>query len=128
MKTIHIYLVVLVIIGVFIFSGLFFRSNKISSKWNDLELNGQINEFVHIEKNIFFKLDTFWFGVLYDPIIEKRNPIGCKFEKESETYFYNIICPDTQIQVWSGSGGIVDDKILLRKIEMALQKKENQLE
>ena len=127
-KILHIYLSILIIISVFVFSGLFFRSNIVSNKWNALEINGQINEMVHIGKNIFFKLDTFWFAVLYNPSVYKENLIGCKFQKESKSDYYYIICPDTLLKVWSGGGAVVDDKILLRRIDMALQKKENQLE
>ena len=126
-KIIRIYLIFLIIISAIIFVGLFDRSSKSSTRWYDLEINGHINNFVHIDKHTFIQLDTLWFSVNYSSVLEKINPIGCSFYKKREDNYYHIICSNSEKQIWSGSGGIVDDKIWLRRIEMALQKEENQM-
>ncbi len=124
-KVIYIYLISFVTISVIIFMGLFNRSYKSSTQWINLEINGQINNFVHIDKNIFIQLDTFWFSVIYDPVYEKINPIGCSFDKRRKDNYYQIICSDSKMRIWSGSGEIVKDKIWLRRIDIALKKKKN---
>lgn len=123
-KAIRIYLISMSVIGVIVFIGLFNRSNESSARWYNLEINGQINNFVHIGKNTFVQLDTFWFSVSYNPVFEKTNLLGCNFQKKREDNYYQIICSDSEMRIWSGSGGVVDDKIWLRRIDVALKKKE----
>ncbi len=125
-KAIRIFLISLAIISAIVFVGLFDRSNKSSTRWYNLEINGQINNFVHIDKSTFIQLDTFWFSVNYSSVFEKINPLGCNFDKKREDNYYQIICSDSEMRIWSGSGGVVEDKIWLRRIDMALKKKERQ--
>ena len=127
-KVIRIYLISLTIISAIIFVGLFHRSSKSSGRWYNLEINGHINNFVHIDKHTFIQLDTFWFSVNYSSVFEKINPIGCSFHKKRNDNNYYIICSNSEMKIWSGSGGIVDDEIWLRRINIALKKKERQLE
>lgn len=126
-KAIRIYLIISGIIGVIMFVGLFNRSNKSSAKWMDLEINGQIKNFVHIGKSIFIKIDSFYLEVLYNPYFEKNNPIGCNFIKIKGERYYSINCENNLSDITlSSKGGIVDDKIWLRRIDVALKKKERQ--
>jgi hypothetical protein len=122
-KVIRIYLIIMGIIGIIMFAGLFLRSHKSSQKWIDMEITGQINDFVHIGKNVFIQLDTVWYSFSYNRFFDNFYPSECKLNKEKGTDHYYILCPDSETQVWSGSGGIVEDKIWLRRIEIALNKK-----
>ncbi|MBW6534306.1 MAG: hypothetical protein K0B11_04820 [Mariniphaga sp.] len=122
-KAIRIYLIILGIIGLIMFAGLFMRSHKSSQKWIDMEITGQINDFVHIGKDVFIQLDTTWYSFSYNRLFDSFIPNECTLSKNKGDDFYYIICPDSEMQVWSGSGGIVTDKIWLRRIEIALNKK-----
>ena len=122
-KVIRIYLIIMGTIGLIVFAGLFLRSHKSSQKWIDMEITGQINDFVHIGKNVFIQLDTAWYSFSYNRFFDNFNPNECKLNKEKGTDHYYILCPDSETQVWSVSGGIVENKIWLRRIEIALKKK-----
>ncbi|WP_372947181.1 hypothetical protein [Mariniphaga sp.] len=122
-KAIRIYLIIMGIIGLIMFAGLFLRSHKSSQKWIGMEIYGQMNDFVLIDKNVFILLDTVWYSFSYDRLFENFIINECRLSKEKGYDYYYILCPDSEIQVWSGSGGIVTDKIWLRRIEIALKKK-----
>lgn len=126
-KAIRIYLIIFGIISVIMFVGLFNRSNKSSAKWTDLKINGQIKNFVHIDKSIFIEIDSLWIFVSYNSYYEKNNPNDCEFIKNKGERYYSINCENNLSDITlSSKGGIVDDKIWLRRIDVALKKKKRQ--
>jgi hypothetical protein len=123
-KAIRIYLIIMGIIGLIMFAGLFLRSHKSSQKWIDMEITGQINDFVHIGKDVFIEVDSLWIFVSYNYYYEKNNPNECNFVKNKGERYYSIYCKNNLSDITlSSKGGIVEDKIWLRRIEIALQKK-----
>jgi hypothetical protein len=122
-KIYRIFMATIFTIGGIMFVILFLKSNSASSKWIEFEIQEKtIIEYVYIGKSVFIQLDTFWFSVSYNPVFKESNPIGCIFNKEKGGPYYNIICNETTMNIWTGSGGVVADKIWLRRIKMALEK------
>src|SRR5690606_20306555 len=91
-RVINVYLFIAGIIGVIVFIGLFNRNDRHSAQWKELEINGQINDFVHIGKSIFLEIDSLYVEVLYNPYFEKNSPNGCNFTKNKGEEYYSIIC------------------------------------
>src|SRR5690554_4998248 len=116
-KAIRIYLTITIIIGVLIFIGLFNKSNKSSAKWVNLEIYGQINNYIHIDKNIFIEVDSLWIFVSYNSYYNNNDPKGCRFAKNKGERYYSINCESDLFDVrLSSKGGIIKDKIWLRRI------------
>lgn len=124
-KTIYIYLIILGAIAIVVFSGIIIRSKNSSIGWMNLQVEGHINKFVRIDKSIFIEVDSIWVEVLFNSYFENSNPIGCQFIKIKGERFYSINCKNNLYSITLGSnGGIVEDKIWLRRIRIAMEKKE----
>jgi hypothetical protein len=116
-------------IAAMMFINLFIKSKNARIRWIEYEMQERtINDYVYIGKNVFVQLDTFWFSVIGNPVFEDLDPIGCIFSKEKGGAYYKISCKDTTINLWSGSGGFITDKIWLRRINMALDKENRRKE
>jgi len=116
-------------IAAMMFINLFIKSKNARSSWIEYEMQDKtIINYVYLGKSVFIQFDTLWFSVSYNPVFEDIDPIGCIFSKEKGGPYYKISCKDTTINLWSGSGGFITDKIWLRRINMALDKENRRKE
>jgi hypothetical protein len=128
-KIYWIFMAISMTIGVTFLVKFSINSKNARSLWIEYEIPEKtINNYIHIDKNIFVQLDTVWFSLSYNRLYESSDLIGCTFNKHRSTPFYYINCSDTSFHLFSRGGRVVTDKIWLRRINMALDKENRRKE